>query len=152
MSDIKTVLDQQELFVDSNIDHKEEIQKKLINEGYKRIDMELFAKYAPDMIEKNAIHGTLNGDHGIARYEVYQKGDAQEIACIVHIGEKLCGHPGIVHGGIISAIFDNTFGWLFLTLKEKPAFTANLNINFRKPVYANTSAVVHCKVTEVQVK
>jgi acyl-coenzyme A thioesterase PaaI-like protein len=29
----------------------------------------------------------------------------------VRIGEKLNGHDNIVHGGIISLMLDDTFGW-----------------------------------------
>ena len=77
------------------------------------------------------MHDTLNGQGLIEDYRVYRKDGHDEVACIVKFGDKLNGHPGIVHGGIISMAIDNTFGWLFTALEYPPSFTANLNINFR---------------------
>lgn len=117
---------------------------------FQRVDEEVLDTHGKYK-DNNAIHGPLSGDEKITRFEVYKKEGAQEITAVVHIGSSLCGHPGIVHGGIISAIFDNAFGWLFLAHKMKPAFTANLNINFRKPVFADSDALIHVKIKETQV-
>ena len=117
---------------------------------YERIDEEMLAKN-PQWIEGNAFHDTLRGNREILVYEVYHKKEQQEVACLIHIGDKLNGHPGIVHGGIISTAFDNSYGWLFFTLGIPPAFTANLNVNFRKPVFADTSALVRAVVTKIEV-
>lgn len=123
---------------------------QLDSQHYIRIDEEIIERNSSHL-HTNAIHGTLNGHQMISRYEIYQKVDVVEVAAIVHIGENLCGHPGIVHGGIISALFDNTFGWLFFTMKQPPAFTANLNVNFRKPIMANTTAILRASIKEIQV-
>eukprot|EP01039_Chlorochromonas_danica_P012300 gene12300-14029_t len=116
---------------------------------YKRIDQELL-RASPKFAESNAVHGAMCKAGHIPRYEVYEKTGTQEIAVVVHVGDRLCGHPGIVHGGIISTIFDNSFGWLYVATKQKPAFTANLNINYRKPVLANSTAIVRARITEIQ--
>ena len=88
-------------------------------------------KQSPDYFLGSAVHDTLQGQGLIERYQVYRKNDDEEITCIIHFGNKLNGHPGIVHGGIISTAIDNTFGWLFTALNYPPSFTANLNVNFR---------------------
>ncbi len=119
-------------------------------EQYFRIDEEMLAKN-PQWIEGNAFHDTLRGGREILVYEVYQKREEKEVACIIHIGDRLNGHPGIVHGGIISTAFDNSYGWLFFTLGIPPAFTANLNVNFRKPVFENTYALVRATVVKIEV-
>lgn len=56
------------------------------------------------------------------------------------------GHPGVVHGGLTSAMFDNTFGWLFFALGKPAAVTANLNVDFRKPVYAGSVVVIKARL------
>lgn len=43
------------------------------------------------------------------------------------------GAPGLAHGGVISAAVDEGMGYL-LWLVMSPAVTANLEVNFRKPV------------------
>jgi acyl-coenzyme A thioesterase PaaI-like protein len=118
-------------------------------ELYRRIDEELLQGNSA-FAETNAVHGAMCKMGHIPRYEVYEKIGAQEIAVVVHVGDRLCGHPGIVHGGIISTIFDNSFGWLNIATKQKPAFTANLNISFRKPVFANSTAIVRARITSIE--
>jgi acyl-coenzyme A thioesterase PaaI-like protein len=117
---------------------------------YFRIDEELLANN-PHFVEGNAFHDTLRGNREVLLYEVYQKREGNELACVIMIGDKLNGHPGIVHGGILSTAFDNSFGWLFLTMGIPPAFTANLNVNFRRPVLENSAAILRAKVSEIKV-
>jgi acyl-coenzyme A thioesterase PaaI-like protein len=124
-------------------------RETLHSEKYHRIDEKFLRKHASHL-ESSAIHGTLRGSETITRYEIYQKEDQHEIAALVEIGDNLCGHPGLVHGGIISALFDNTLGWLFIAMQQPPAFTANLNVNYRKPMPSNTTAVIKAHVTNVQ--
>ena len=57
---------------------------------------------------------------------------------LIQFGDKLSGHPKVVHGGLTSTMFDNSFGWLFISLGKPAAVTANLNVDFRKPVYAGS--------------
>jgi Uncharacterized protein, possibly involved in aromatic compounds catabolism len=72
------------------------------------------------------------------------------------VGESLNGHAGIVHGGIISLILDDTLGWGYEALhlssrEENPqqgendyslVVTANLTVNYRKPLRAGSNFVV----------
>ena len=99
-------------------------------EGFERIDPTLqssLSKY----FKNNAMHDTLQEKDLIETYQVYFNTNTQEIYCVIHFGNRLNGHPGIVHGGITALAFDNTFGWLFFSLKTPPAFTANLSVNYR---------------------
>lgn len=59
------------------------------------------------------------------------------------------GYPGIVHGGIISSVLDETAGRAVLT-HERPDFvlvTGKLIVNFRNPVKINTKIKVTGQVT-----
>lgn len=57
---------------------------------------------------------------------------------VIDLGKDVCGHAKIVHGGLLSAICDETYGALIYCMKKaqvigpEPAVTANLNINYRK--------------------
>lgn len=99
-------------------------------------------------VEDHAIHGTLNGTNMIEDYKIYHRIGHEEILCLIKFGGGLNGHPGVIHGGITSLVIDNSFGWLFIALKTLPGFTANLNINFRKPVYANTQVALRITLQE----
>ncbi len=73
----------------------------------------------------------------------------------IRIGKDLNGHDGIVHGGIISLLFDESFGWSFEAMptnnvghgandddENSIVVTANLNVNYRKPLPAETNVVI----------
>jgi acyl-coenzyme A thioesterase PaaI-like protein len=44
------------------------------------------------------------------------------------------GYPGVVHGGIISAIMDEVMGWPMSVLRGRLGMTTQLQIRFLKPV------------------
>lgn len=118
-----------------------------IGSEYERIDKKLIESPKFDSFRKgHALHDTLAGDRMIEAYEVYKHKTAEEIMCLVKFGETLNGHRGIVHGGITALVFDNSFGWLFICLEKPMAVTANLNINYRSPLKANTIAVLKAKI------
>jgi acyl-coenzyme A thioesterase PaaI-like protein len=125
---------------------------------YRRIDEEILSAHQ-SLGETNAIHGALHQPRLIPKYEVYEKlvpletlsPEEQvlpEIVVLVEVGDRLCGHPGYLHGGIIATIIDNAFGWLFTISKVKSAFTANLNVNYRKPVPINSQGFVKVQLTK----
>jgi hypothetical protein len=90
-------------------------------------------KTLQELVKNNALHDTLMGDGMIQEHEIYKSTDADnsEIYCIFHFGDRINGHPGVVHGGILALAFDNCFGWVAFAAKAKPGVTANLNINYR---------------------
>ncbi|KAL3943871.1 MAG: hypothetical protein SGBAC_002075 [Bacillariaceae sp.] len=92
--------------------------------------------------DKHAIFDLLLGNKMIEQYEVYKRpsGLSDDNVVIAHIsfGEHLDGHPGIVHGGILSLMFDDLLGFGFYSLGIPMAFTANLNVDYRAPVPAGT--------------
>lgn len=52
------------------------------------------------------------------------------------------GYPGIVHGGIIAAILDETGGRAYMDDPDKFMVTAQLNVRYRKPVPSDSKLVV----------
>lgn len=64
--------------------------------------------------------------------------NTHQIHNILQLGVPVCGHPTLVHGGLTSAIFDETFGALLFTLKRRgfehitTVFTARLEVDYKK--------------------
>lgn len=52
----------------------------------------------------------------------------------VRVGQDLCGHPSIIHGGFSAALMDELLGMLCWESFHVPLFTATLTIDYRKPV------------------
>lgn len=121
----------------------------LKEQAYERID-EQWLQENPWFVRNNVVHETLRNQAGIADYKVFAHPSKREIVTVVHFGEALAGHPGVVHGGIISTIFDNSFGWLYFLQDVGLAFTANLKVDFRKPLYVNSTVYVHVKLHGIE--
>ena len=55
------------------------------------------------------------------------------------MGRRVCGHPGIVHGGVSALILDEMFGqayWAAFASERGPGFTANLSVDYKAPAPA----------------
>ncbi|ETV87649.1 hypothetical protein H257_01149 [Aphanomyces astaci] len=78
-------------------------------------------------------------------FDVYGHADKNSTVSSVYFGKKLCGHEGIVHGGCISTVLDELFGWTMFWMTEDVGFTANLNVNFRKPLPVDTFGLIYTK-------
>ncbi|MBI5534977.1 MAG: PaaI family thioesterase [Deltaproteobacteria bacterium] len=62
--------------------------------------------------------------------------------------EERCGYRGIVHGGVLSALIDETMGWAPAYVKKMMAVTAEMTVRFVKPVPVGTPLVVTGRFTE----
>jgi acyl-coenzyme A thioesterase PaaI-like protein len=77
-----------------------------------------------------------------------------DVVAIVHMGRALCGHDGIIHGGLIATVFDETLArnvrlpalWPFgrpaniqalLNLPTHIGVTASLTIDYKAPTQAD---------------
>jgi acyl-coenzyme A thioesterase PaaI-like protein len=99
---------------------------------------------------KHVLYSSLIDESRIKSYKAYRHKEREEIYCIVEFGHKINGWPGIVHGGISALLLDNTFGWLLFAFQKSAAVTANLNINYRSPVYANSTSIVQVKIDKTE--
>jgi hypothetical protein len=114
--------------------------------------------------ERRANNLTAGALHGPGRLAlpplVRARWDESEGLIIVHVGRGLCGHDGIVHGGLIATLLDEAlartvsnplfYSILLLNVRvqamqnlpERVGVTANLNINYRAPTRADQVAPI----------
>lgn len=124
-------------------------EQELKDQEYERFD-EQWLEENQWFVRNNVVHETLRHQSGIADYKVYIHPSKKELVTVVHFGEALAGHPGVVHGGIISTIFDNSYGWLYFLQDVGLAFTANLKVDFRRPIMVNSTLYVHVKLQGIE--
>jgi acyl-coenzyme A thioesterase PaaI-like protein len=73
------------------------------------------------------------------------------VVSVFHIGQDLCGHPGFVHGGLLSVLFDEVFArCVSAAFPSGLGMTANLNVDFRKPALPDRMYVLRTKTTKVE--
>jgi uncharacterized protein (TIGR00369 family) len=78
------------------------------------------------------------------RMKWYEDHQAQQIRSTVVVPDHFNGFPGVVHGGIVSAILDETAGRsVMLTSGEDALMVAlKLEVTFRRPTPTNTPLTV----------
>ncbi|SPO04208.1 related to MET14 - ATP adenosine-5`-phosphosulfate 3`-phosphotransferase [Cephalotrichum gorgonifer] len=81
----------------------------------------------------------------------WRDGNGRKMVSIIYIGPDLCGHPGIVHGGLLATLLDEGFaGCCFAALPHKIGVTANLQIDYRSPAPAGQYYVLSAETTKVE--
>ncbi|KAJ5164383.1 Thioesterase superfamily [Penicillium coprophilum] len=76
---------------------------------------------------------------------------ASSVVSVFHIGQDLCGHPGFVHGGLLTVLFDEVFArCVSAAFPSGLGMTANLNVDFRKPALPDRMYVLRTKTTKVE--
>lgn len=77
--------------------------------------------------------------------------DGKSIISVAYIGDQLCGHPGIVHGGLLAMMLDEGLArCCFAALHNKVAVTAKLEIDYRKPTLSNNLVVLRGRTIKVE--
>ncbi|KAI5856589.1 HotDog domain-containing protein [Tricharina praecox] len=71
-----------------------------------------------------------------------------ETCTFISVGDGLNGHEGILHGGAVSAILDIGLGAPVNTI----AFTAFLNVTFKKPLPTPRVVVCRARITKSEVR
>ncbi|KAF9517449.1 hypothetical protein BS47DRAFT_1326160 [Hydnum rufescens UP504] len=96
-----------------------------------------------DYPEEKRIHSFTSGSlRAPGRLAVppllFAKRDDSETIVIVHVGRSLCGHDGIVHGGLLATLLDESMARTALVnLPGRIGVTANLSLNYRAPTKAD---------------
>lgn len=82
---------------------------------------------------------------------VWTEAGGKSLISISYLGEDLCGHPTIVHGGFIATMLDEGLGrCCFGALPNRVAMTATLTVNYRAPTPANSFVVLRAETTKVE--
>jgi acyl-coenzyme A thioesterase PaaI-like protein len=100
------------------------------------------------IVDNHLIYSGLK--EALDRYDLYIAPDKKSVIAHATIGKKSSGHPKIVHGGLIAALIDDTFGALFLQAGVGTGFTANLSIDYKKPLPIESAIVISAKVIKVE--
>lgn len=103
-------------------------------------------------VEDHLIYDALQHEDCVNEYyhfleNIKDSTQPPEIRVAFHLGTKLCGHRGIVHGGLTATLIDQVSGECAFLANGPGLFTANLNVNYTAPVIAGKYALVTAKIT-----
>ncbi|EJD34610.1 hypothetical protein AURDEDRAFT_117606 [Auricularia subglabra TFB-10046 SS5] len=117
---------------------------QLRHEAFEKRESDLWREARPYQIQEAKHAHTLVGGSLLGREKiaippyVRERKDGSEGVVVVHVGNDLCGHEGIVHGGLVATLFDQYLYRLgFATIGSPVVATANLSVDYRAPVRAN---------------
>lgn len=79
--------------------------------------------------------------------EIESTRDGTDVVATVSFGKAFEGAPGRVHGGMVSAVFDDVTGYV-LAYVGKPGFTARLTVTYRAPVPIETDIEFRARLRE----
>lgn len=113
-----------------------------------RPHMKMPASYRATSLTGSALLGP--GRLAVPPYAWIEPG-GKSIVSVAYVGGDLCGHPGIVHGGLLATMLDEGLArCCFGALPHNIAVTANLNIDYRKPTPANSFLVLRAETVKVE--
>lgn len=105
----------------------------------------------PEHLPYSLLGTTLSGPEAMSPPYVFIDDENGSLLAFYHLGCRLAGHAGIVHGGIPAVILDECMGRAcFPRLPETIAVTAKLEIEYRNPIAVNSVIVVQAETKEVQ--
>ncbi|KAA8916223.1 hypothetical protein TRICI_001620 [Trichomonascus ciferrii] len=107
----------------------------------------------PDEHRENMLTSGLLAGQGYLTVEplVFTNVNEKEMYYLYHVGNRLSGHEGIVHGGFLATLLDEGLSrCTFPSLPNKYGVTANLNINYKAPVPAESYLLLHAKVIDAK--
>lgn len=111
-------------------------------------------KIPPAMRPHNLTGGTLLGEGKIEVPPLtFNDKDAElpQLVQLAYLGPALCGHPGIVHGGLLATMLDEGLARAcFPALPNKVGVTASLKIDYKVPCPANSYVVLKAQTTKVE--
>ena len=85
-------------------------------------------------------------NHAGLKTRFYIEGDT--VCTDIEPADHHCGYDGIVHGGIVGAVIDETMGWSAARALGLMCFTAELNVRYLKHVPSSKPSRVVTWVTK----
>ncbi|KAI9227602.1 MAG: HotDog domain-containing protein [Piptocephalis tieghemiana] len=89
---------------------------------------------------------TLRGENKLTAPLVFQhmaSPHGREFTIFILPGRDLCSHPGVIHGGMLATLVDETMALAAFSIEDgELGFTARLEIDYRKPVIAGKPIIL----------
>ena len=77
--------------------------------------------------------------------------DDKHLVAISYLGTDMCGHAGIVHGGMLATMLDEGMGrCAFMSLPSHIGVTATLTVNYKKPTPAGSFVILKAETVKVE--
>ncbi|KAK5633935.1 hypothetical protein RRF57_009649 [Xylaria bambusicola] len=90
--------------------------------------------------------GPMAGFGGLAFQRIFHNAATGEVVTVVYFGGGLAGFPGVVHGGALATLLDESLGrCAILRFPSRTGVTANLDITYRRLTTTNRFYVIRAR-------
>ncbi|KAI0458043.1 hypothetical protein F5B21DRAFT_37701 [Xylaria acuta] len=90
--------------------------------------------------------GPMSGSSGLAFQRIFHNASTGEVVTVVYFGAGLAGWPGVVHGGALATVLDESLGrCAILKFPSRTGVTANLELQYRAPTLTNNFYVIRTR-------
>ncbi|KAJ5489231.1 hypothetical protein N7539_004121 [Penicillium diatomitis] len=109
-------------------------------------------RYPEAIRARSLTAGTLAGPNKLVVPPiVFSHREGKSLSSFMYLGSDICGHPGIIHGGMLATLLDEGLArCCFPALPNKVGVTANLNVDYRAPAMADSYVVLRAETTKVE--
>ncbi|KAJ6113273.1 hypothetical protein N7523_006590 [Penicillium sp. IBT 18751x] len=146
-----SIEDQAEL---EHIQHAYEIGLPIVQQLRQNPDFtenEVYENFSEDHKTHRLTSGPLAGSRGLGLQKVFWNEREKKLVSVVFFGAGLEGWPTRVHGGALGAVIDENLGRAAIrNFPARTGVTANLNINYRAPVYSGNFYSLHTTLDQEQ--
>ncbi|MCJ1271559.1 hypothetical protein MMC22_011461 [Lobaria immixta] len=106
----------------------------------------------PEIQRKHSLTaGTLMGPGRVPVPPLAFVEEGKKLVSIAYLSTDLCGHVGMVHGGMLATMLDEGMArCCFAALPNKIGFTASLTVNYRAPSPAGSFVVLKAEVVKAE--
>ncbi|XP_062048257.1 acyl-coenzyme A thioesterase THEM4 isoform X1 [Lepus europaeus] len=127
----------------------DQFMKKCEDGSWKRLPSYKYTKFVEEQTPKAQIF-TRSLEEGLGfEYVMFHNDAEKRVVCVFQGGPHLQGNHGYVHGGAIATMIDITAGTCAV-LTGGYAMTANLNINFRRPIPLCSVVVINSQIDKIE--
>ncbi|KAK4156755.1 hypothetical protein C8A00DRAFT_40772 [Chaetomidium leptoderma] len=108
-----------------------------------------YESLSPSHRAQHIAAGALAGSRGVGGYQrvFWNKKDTKEVVSVIYFGGGTTGWPGVVHGGCLATILDESCGRAaFKAWGGRAGMTASLGLEYKKVTLANGFYVVRVRV------
>jgi len=136
--------------IDQYIRNHPEAQKLRANPNFKEARPHL--KIPETLRPRSLTGGTLAGPNKIVVPPlIFAEKDGKSMVSLMYLGSDMCGHIGIVHGGLLATLLDEGLArCCFPALPNRVGVTANLNIDYRAPAMADSYVALRAETVRVE--
>ena len=135
--------------INSHIVNHPLAQSLRANPAYKELRPHLLL---PESHRKHSLTaGTLTGPGRVTVPPLAFVEEGKQVVSISYLSTDMCGHVGMVHGGMLATIMDEGMGYCGLAaLPNKIGVTANLTVNYRAPTPAGSFVVLKAEIVKLE--